>query len=208
MSMVFLRKKFFAWILYRNVYRYNKLVDNRKKLLFLNLKGKVLEIGAGTGTNIKYCPSNIEYTALEPNEAMHQYLTSELKKYDLKNIRIIDGFAENIPSQNNEYDAVVATLVLCSTKDPKRVVGEIIRVLKPGGSFLFLEHVAAPSHTLLRNIQHYLKGIWSFVADGCSPECETGEIIKSAGFTRVDLEKFKLPIRSVVQPHIIGTAIK
>jgi ubiquinone/menaquinone biosynthesis C-methylase UbiE len=82
-----------------------------------------------------------------------------------------------------------------------------LRVLKPGGRFLFIEHVAAPQGTRLRTAQRWLRPLWKRIADGCHPDRETGELIEQAGFAEVRFEKFRLPL-GPVGPQIAGCARK
>ena len=82
-------------------------------------------------------------------------------------------------------------------------------MLVPGGKFVFIEHVAAPSGTWLRRVQNFLAPVWGFMADGCCPNRELASVIHGAGFARLDLEEFRVPpgaIVRVVSPHIAGTA--
>jgi ubiquinone/menaquinone biosynthesis C-methylase UbiE len=200
------QKKIHALILAHNVHRYNKFVDQEKRALFSDLTGQVLEIGAGTGINIQYIPKDTHYTCLEPNTYMKKYLEAEIYKRGLIDARIISELAESLPFKDNSFDFVIGTLVLCTVKDPYLVLSEIARVLKPDGRFLFIEHVAAHSNTRLRKMQHYFKKLWGFFADGCNPERETAEIIRASNFINIQIKEFNLPIRSLVSPHIIGTA--
>ena len=84
---------------------------------------------------------------------------------------------------------------------------EIRRVLKPGGRFVFIEHVAAPEASWLRRVQRWLRGPWGVVADGCRPDRETEAAIRRAGFSRVEVERFRLRA-GLVAPHIAGVAVR
>ena len=108
-------------------------------------------------------------------------------------------------------DVVISTLVLCSVPDPTAVLADIHRVLKPGGRFLFLEHVAAGRGTGLRRLQSVMRPFWQFCADGCSPARETGTLIEAAGFRTVEIEGFFAPREAVprfVSPHVQGVGVK
>jgi hypothetical protein len=83
------------------------------------------------------------------------------------------------------------------------------RVLKPGGRFFFIEHVAAEPGTFLRRMQDLLLGPWRYVFEGCHTNRETGTLLEEAGFSRVEIDRFtseKMPL--VVVPQIVGVATK
>lgn len=201
-------KKIFAQMMSTSSKRYNRLLENRKRELFKEIKGKVLEIGAGTGANLAYYPKNIEYIALEPNDAMHPYLKKEIEREGFSNTKILNDSAENISFKDGNFDYVISSLVLCSVSDPKKVFEEILRVLKPGGKFLFIEHIAAPRKTLLYAFQHYLVWIWKICGDGCNPDRETDIVLRQTSFKDIQIEKFRLPITLFASPHMIGKATK
>lgn len=195
-----------AWLLHKSSKRYNRLTEERKRQLFAHLSGSVLEIGPGTGANLEYYPEKVLLTGLEPNPHMQRYLEEKAGKLG-RQINIITGAAQEIPLEDESMDAVVSTLVLCSVTDLQQTLHEIKRVLKPGGTFLFMEHVAAPEHTFLRRIQRWIKPLWRLVADGCRPDRETWKAIEDAGFDHITIEHFRLPL-PVVGPHIMGRAVK
>ena len=72
-------KRFFVWMMAQNSSTYEKIVGDRKRSLFANLQGKVLEIGPGTGPNLPYYPKDIQWIGIEPNPHMHSYLQNKLK---------------------------------------------------------------------------------------------------------------------------------
>jgi len=132
-----------AWVLAHLGVRYERMVADRKRALFAGLDGSVLEIGPGTGPNLVYYPPGIRWLGVEPNPYMVPYLRTAAARAGLP-VDLRPGMAERLPAEDNSMDTVVSTLVLCSVHDPDGVLREIRRVLKPGGQFLFLEHVAAP----------------------------------------------------------------
>ncbi|QHG19060.1 class I SAM-dependent methyltransferase [Nostoc sp. ATCC 53789] len=199
-------KRFFAWMMAQSSSTYDNIVGERKRSLFANLQGKVLEIGPGTGPNLPYYPKDIHWIGIEPNPHMHSYLQKQAKKLGL-NIDLRIGNAEWLDAEDNSIDTVVSTLVLCSVPNIDYTLQAILRVLKPGGRFLFIEHVAAPKGTVLRQVQSAIRPIWKVIGDGCHPDRETLIALENAGFSRVNYERFdaQLPI---VSPHIIGVATK
>ncbi len=201
-----LSKRFFAWASSHRNRPYERLMEQRKRTLLSSVNGTVLEIGAGPGSNFSYIPASVRYIALEPNPFMHRHLIAEARRLGFEAGIIVSG-AENIPLGDASVDAVIGTLVLCSVGDPQRVVNEISRVLKPGGVYYFIEHVAAPEGTFLRRVQRFIRPCWRLTSDGCRPDRETGGIIRSGGFGSVEIEEFRVGA-PVVSPHISGRARK
>jgi ubiquinone/menaquinone biosynthesis C-methylase UbiE len=202
-------KRLFAWMMAQANGPYEEAVGERKQSLFSNLHGNVLEIGPGTGPNLSYYPKDINWVGIEPNPFMHSYLTKEAEKLGLDNIDIRTGTAERIDAEDNSMDAVVSTLVLCSVPNLTTTLQEVLRILKPGGKFFFIEHVAAPKGTVLRKVQSTIRPVWKVIGDGCHPDRETWVALDNAGFSSVDYEHFRAPaVLPVVSPHMIGMAIK
>lgn len=121
---------------------------------------------------------------------------------------IRSGTAERLEAEDNSVNAVVSTLVLCSVADLSGTLQEIRRVLKPGGRFFFLEHVAAPRGTWLRRVQSGIRPIWQAIGDGCHPDRETWVALENAGFKSVNYQSFRAPVPAIVSPQIIGVATK
>lgn len=199
-------KRVFAWIMAHGATEYESAVSDRKQALFANLHGDVLEIGPGTGPNLPYYPQDIHWIGIEPNPYMHSYLKKEADRLGL-NIDLRFGSAERLDAEDNSMDAVVSTLVLCSVPNLPGTLQEVLRVLKPGGRFLFIEHVAAPKGTLLRRAQSGVKPIWKAIGDGCNPDRETWVALENAGFESVNCQHFQAPV-PIVSPHIVGVATK
>ena len=195
-----------AWMLAHLNARYERLVAERKRGLFAGLQGNVLEIGPGTGPNLAYYPPGIRWLGVEPNPFMYPYLRQAAERAGLQ-ADLRPGTAERLPTEDSSMDVVVSTLVLCSVSDPGAVLREIRRVLKPGGRFLFIEHVAAPPGTRLRRVQKAIRPVWTFLTDGCHPDRETGASIEQASFGRVQYENFRLPLGPVAT-QIAGFAVK
>lgn len=186
--------------------RHERHVADRKRALLSDLHGDVLEIGPGTGVNLRYYENDIHWIGIEPNPFMHPYLRKEATRVGLK-VEIRSGTAERLNVGDESVDAVVSTLVLCSVEDVRDTLREIQRVLRPGGRFVFLEHVAAPPKTWLRLLQRLVRPVSRLLADGCCPDRETWRVLIGAGFARVDYQSFRVPI-PITAPHIAGVAIK
>jgi len=206
-----LGQRLFAWGDAHSGSEYESFIAGRKRALLGGLHGDVLEIGPGTGPNLRYLPADVRWVGVEPNPFMHPYLLRSIQAlgWPEERFRIEPGEAGGLrlPAGDASVDAVVGTLVLCSVPHPADSLQEILRVLKPGGRYVFIEHVAAPTGSGLRSFQNFLQPVWSLVGGGCHPNRETWETIERAGFARVELEHFRLPSGGPASPHIAGTAI-
>jgi SAM-dependent methyltransferase len=201
-------KRFFAWTMATAAAEYERAIAPRKQALFGHLQGNVLEIGPGAGVNLRYLQPNTRWIGLEPNPYMHPYLRQAAKTLGL-DVDLRTETAGNSGIADSSIDIVISTLVLCSVPDLAATLQEILRVLKPGGQFLFIEHVAAPSGTLLRQIQSGIRPLWQIIGDGCCPDRNIGQALEDAGFGTVTLETFDGPVPiAVVKPHILGIAVK
>lgn len=201
-------QRLFAWEMAHLTAEYEAAMRDRKAALFANLKGTVLEIGPGTGANLSYYPQEIHWIGIEPNPFMHDYLRDKAQTLGLT-LDLRQGTAEDLGLADDSVDAVVSTLVLCSVPNLAQTLEEIRRVLKPGGRFLFVEHVAAPQGTWLRRMQQGMRPLWQALADGCHPDRDTGKALKAVGFREVSYEAFEGPVPiPLVKPHILGSAVK
>ena len=188
------------------------LHHEKKARLFEGIAGIVLEIGPGTGVNLQFLGKAIEWIGIEPNEAMHPHLRKKAKELGHE-IKLYTGFAENTDIAKDSVDFVLSTLVLCSVSDLVGTLKEIKRVLKPGGRFIFLEHVADKRGTFRRLVQKTVPFTpWRYFADGCDPGREIGEAIEEAGFANIEYKKIMQEgpgiILAINRPHIFGVATK
>jgi ubiquinone/menaquinone biosynthesis C-methylase UbiE len=183
------------------------LADRRKKLL-ARAEGRVLEIGGGTGANLPYYGEGVEEIVItEPEEPMARRLERKMEGSSLP-LRFVSAPAEKLPFDGGSFDYVVSTLVLCTVDDPNRALGEIHRVLKPGGQLLFLEHVRADDPKLAR-WQDRLNGVQTRIGHGCNCNRATLETMKSAGFSVTEVEHDRLPkAPPFVRPMIVGSAAR
>jgi SAM-dependent methyltransferase len=198
--------RWFAWLLRRVSTHHDLLLRERKRSLFGGLRGTIVEIGPGTGANLRYYARGVRWIGIEPNLYMHSTIDREAKALKMP-IDLRGGSAEALHVESGSVDAVVSTLVLCSVKDPAACLREVLRVLKPEGKFVFIEHVAAGPRSGLHWVQRAITPLWSCVGGGCNPALPTAEYIRSAGFREVVLEEFRLPLGPVA-PHIAGIAIR
>jgi ubiquinone/menaquinone biosynthesis C-methylase UbiE len=201
-----LRKRVHAWMLSKANAKYERAVADYKRTLLGELSGKVLEIGPGGGVNLPYYPPGIHWTGVEANRFMHPYLRKKAESLGLS-VELRLGNAEHLDFDDSTLDAVAGTLVLCSVANPAASLREILRVLRPGGRFVFIEHVAAPPGSGTRRRQGWVKPVWRFLGDGCYPDRETWTAIEEAGFDRVRLTHFRVPF-PIIGPHIAGVGFK
>jgi ubiquinone/menaquinone biosynthesis C-methylase UbiE len=172
------------------------------------LEGEVVEIGPGPGVNLEYYRSSVRWTGIEPNNFLHERIRQRASGLGIP-ARLSDAPAEHLDLPDRSVDAVVGTLVLCSVGDAARALAEVLRVLKPGGRYVFIEHVAAPVGSRTRRVQETWTPILRRLPGGCSPNRETRDAIGRAGFGAVSGERFELPTSfGIALPHIAGIATK
>jgi SAM-dependent methyltransferase len=201
-----LRARLFAKAMAQGNDTHDLLIEPYKRKLLTDLHGKLLEIGPGSGPNLTYYPPDVHWTGVEPNPYMHPYLRANAAQQG----RVIDlrtGYTEALPIEDQSMDAVVSTLVLCSIHNLPASLAEIRRVLKPGGKFVFIEHVAAEPGSGLRRMQNFVRPLWSLLADGCHPNREIWRRLEEVGFAQLEIEHFTVDV-PIVKPHIAGYAVK
>ncbi|GAV85784.1 Methyltransf_11 domain-containing protein [Cephalotus follicularis] len=208
-------EEFCAWNMYSIMKAYEAEVAGWKTQMFSNLKGKaknVVEIGIGTGPNLKYYvgDTDVRVFGIDPNRKMEKYAqeAAVAAGLPLSNFNFIHAVGESIPLSDASVDAAVGTLVLCSVKDVDKTLKEVKRVLKPGGLYLFVEHVAAKDGTILKFWQRVLDPLQQTVVDGCHLTRETGNNISRAGFSDVELSMAFVSDASLISPHVYGIACK
>jgi ubiquinone/menaquinone biosynthesis C-methylase UbiE len=170
------------------------------------LRGDVLEVGAGTGLNLPRYRSADLLVALEPHRTYSQRLRARAGAAHVP-VEVVAGTAEELPFADESFDNVVTTLSLCSVGDLDVALAEIRRVLRPGGALHFLEHVRGEGATA--RWQDRLTPIQRRIADGCHLNRDTAAAILQAGFEITELERFAMPAgASVIRPAIQGTALR
>lgn len=201
--------RFYAWLQkrWRDEAVYPP-TDAFKKRYLPNIRGTVLEIGPGAGSNFRYLPKDIHWIGVEPNRSVVRELSAEAQALGMSHIEIHNGVAENLPLPSGSCDAVVATFVLCSVKDQAKVLSEIMRVLKPGGKYVFIEHVAAKRGGMLRFYQDILNPFNRLWAGNCHLNRETLTAIRAAGFQDTAIEEENIKMTILPWPHIRGVGSK
>jgi SAM-dependent methyltransferase len=178
----------------------------RRRALLAGARGRVLELGAGTGLNLAHYPAGLaELVLIEPEPAMRARLAQRVARSG-REARIVTARAEALPFAEGTFDTVVSTLVLCTVGDPDAAVREARRVLAPGGRLLFLEHVRAASPSLAR-WQDRLAGPWAAFAQGCRCNLTTEALL--AGKLRLErVERARwCGMPALVRPLIVGEGV-
>ena len=202
------RGRFNAWLL-RALDNYaDRKYRHVKRELFGGLPRMILEIGAGDGANFRYLDPGTHVIALEPNRHMHPLLRAAAARHGVT-VDVRAGVAERIPLPDGSAEAVIASLVLCSVSDPARVLAEIRRVLRPGGRFWCIEHVAAAEGTMLARVQRLVRRPWRWLFEGCETQRPTAELLRGGGFESVEVRPFTLHTAFVpIQSQIVAVAVR
>ncbi|XP_038055075.1 methyltransferase-like protein 7A [Patiria miniata] len=227
----------FPWVVARITINYNKAMASFKQELLKDMKDQldslrekpvdgssangeaqpsltVLEIGVGSGANFKFYPDGTTVIAVEPNKNFVGYLEKSVAEHfpRVRLQRTVIAYGEDLRDhvEDCSVDAVVCTLVLCSVRDIDAVLQETKRVLKPGGKFYFLDHIAADPETWTSTLQWVLRPVWSYVGDGCQLVRKVWPEVDRAGFSRVSYKKFLAhpTLPRVIRPHVMGMATK
>jgi ubiquinone/menaquinone biosynthesis C-methylase UbiE len=147
-----------------------------RRELLADARGAVLEIGAGTGLNLRHYPKGLDHLVLtEPGPRIGSRIDLNRAPADV-DARLVSAPAEFLPFDDASFDTVVSTLVLCTVSDPRRALSEVTRLLRPGGKFLFLEHIHADAGWR-RRLQNRSVRAWAAFADGCHCNRPTLETI-------------------------------
>lgn len=182
------------------------LREMRRDLL-TGARGRVLELGAGTGLNLELYPHEglDRLTVTEPDPHMFKQLRQRAARV-CAGADLVQAGAEDLPFEDDSFDTAVVTLVLCTVPDQPAALKEISRVLAPAGQLLFLEHVRA-GHDDLAKWQDRLEKPWRFLGDGCHCNRDTEAGLKAAGFELSDIEHPELPkAPPIVRPMVRGSA--
>jgi len=181
--------------------------EHRDELL-AGLSGRVIEVGAGTGLNFAHYPAAVtEVVAVEPEPYLRS-VAAEAAADAAVPVSIVDGTADELPAEPAEFDAGVASLVLCSVPSQPHALGELFRVIRPGGELRFYEHVRAATPGFAR-LQRALDVVWPLVGGGCHTGRDTDRAITDAGFTVEKIRHFEFRpalCTAPVAPHVLGVA--
>lgn len=181
-----------------------------RKNLLAEIEGHVLEIGAGTGVNLQFYPSTIQRLVMsEPDPHMRAKLAARLDGMDSPRVELSDASADSLPFPAGAFDTAVCMLVLCSVPDLHHAIGEIRRVLTPGGRLVFMEHVAAEDQPDRLKWQRRLQPLWLRVSGNCHLARTTEQAILDGGFAfeRIHRESMRNTI-PLTRATIRGVAVR
>jgi ubiquinone/menaquinone biosynthesis C-methylase UbiE len=160
-----------------------------KRQLFSELPPVIVELGAGAGANFRYLPSGARVIAVEPNPYMHPRLVRSARRWGI-DLEIRGLSAEGLDLPDDCVDAVLCSLVLCTVEDPDLALREVRRILRPGGRFICIEHVAAPSTSAVGRLQRWVFRPWRWFFEGCHTHRDTASALRRAGFSTTDIRPF------------------
>jgi ubiquinone/menaquinone biosynthesis C-methylase UbiE len=183
-------------------------LEERRAALIADARGATLELGAGTGLNLRHYPDAVtELVLTEPDRYMARRLRSRAAEAG-RPVEVVEAPAEQLPLEDARFDTAVATLVLCTVAEPARALGEIARVLKPGGRLLFIEHVRGDAPGLVR-WQDRLERPWGWIAGGCHPNRDTVGSLEASALRVESVERGEmLKAPPLVKPLVAGVAVR
>ncbi|KAJ7317887.1 hypothetical protein JRQ81_004049 [Phrynocephalus forsythii] len=212
-------KKAFPYFMASMSVHYNTKMNTKKKELLSNLSDfaspegelTLLEIGTGTGANFEFYPTGCRVICTDPNPNFKTFLDKSLSQNPhVKLDNCLVASAEDLHQiPDASVDVVVCTLVLCSVENTGRVLSEVLRVLRPGGAFYFMEHVAGDPDSWSLFWQQIYAPAFNILFDGCHLTRETWKDLEKAGFSELKLRHIHAPLNwNPAKPHIIGYAVK
>jgi len=157
--------------------------------------GRVLEVGTGTGSQLRWYPAGVAVTALEPDPGMAARARRAAARA-AASVTVVEGVAERLPFAAASFETAVTSFCFCTLVDPAAALGELRRVLIPGGRLLMLEHVHLPWEPG-RRLQSWAAPAWAAVAGGCRLDRDTGRFVREAGFS---------VLRE--RPHVLGWIVE
>lgn len=164
----------------------------RRRRLLAGARGRVLEVGGGTGLNLPHYPVSVDQVVvLEPDGAMRRRMAARAAEATV----LVEVRPEGIDTQSlpdGGFDTVVCVLVLCTVPDLERALAQVGRLLADGGTLLFLEHVGSVG--LRGRLQGLVTPVWRRVAAGCHLDRNAPAAIRSAGLAITEIERFRLPL--------------
>lgn len=188
--MAFYRERILPHFLHRGMAaeRHEKL----RSATVASACGNVLEIGFGSGLNLRHFSSAVtNVTGIETNPGMRKYAVKMAHEYEFP-VTLLDMDAQRLGFDDGEFDTVVSTWTMCSLVDLDQALGEALRVLKPGGQLLFIEHGLSPDPDV-QKWQHRVTWFSRRIFDGCHANRKISDYVARAGFEIEKLENYYAP---------------
>jgi ubiquinone/menaquinone biosynthesis C-methylase UbiE len=161
-----------------------------RKAALAPARGRVLEVGFGTGLNVPHYPSTVTHlVGVDPNPGMETLARARLGAAPMTGEFMLGRGDDRLPYEDGTFDTVVTTLVLCTVGDVGRALSEIRRVLRPGGQYLLLEHGLSPD-AAVQKWQSRLNGLNRMVFGGCNLNRPIASLVTGAGFSFETLSEF------------------
>jgi len=182
-------------------------VSRQRAKIVPQARGRVLEIGIGTGLNLPhYDKSQVsELIGLDPGTELHRLARQRSREAGV-DVELVGLSAERIPYPDASFDTVVMTYTLCTIPDPVAALREMRRVLRPDGRLLYCEHGLAPDASV-RKWQQRLTPTWTKIAGGCHLDRDIPALLREAGFRLPDLQTIYLPGPRPLVFNYWGTAL-
>ena len=182
-------------------------IKQREKIVPM-AKGRVLEIGIGSGLNLPYLDaSRIDsLVGIDPSEELIRIAEQRIND-SMPKIEFIVSKAEQMSFNDNTFDTVLMTYTMCTVDDASRVLDEIKRVLKSDGQLLFCEHGVAPEEKVVV-WQNRINRFWPHISGGCNINKDIPNLIKKAGLNILSMDEMYLPrTPKILGYNYWGTAI-
>lgn len=186
-----------------------RIIGPERRRLIASAHGRVLEVGVGTGASFpdwqaaQSAGRVVSVAAVEPDPHMRRRAADRADRLGLE-VDLRGAAAERLPFDDGAFDAVAAFLVLCTVADPDRALAEMHRVLRPGGTFVFIEHVRGDEAA--RRWQRRIRPVWAGIGAGCQLDRDTIATIARSGFS--DLNHRAIPLPFPLYRLVVGTAVR